>query len=133
MERAQQGERLRVIEQPSVPQKPVRPQRVKWYAIAFALAGMVGAGAVFAAEMLDGSIRGSRELARVVDRHLIVTIPYFATPGEQYRRRRNFILLCTALIAIFTGLVAIAVISGVSVDFLWLDRPWLDTFTRILR
>jgi capsular polysaccharide biosynthesis protein len=133
MERAQQGERLRVIEQPSVPQKPVRPQRVKWYGIAFALAGMVGAAAVFAAEMLDGSIRGSRELARVVDRHLIVTIPYFVTPGEQYRRRRNFILLCTALIAIFAGLVAVAVINGVSVDFLWLDRPWLDTFTRILR
>ncbi len=133
MERGQQGERLRVIEQPSVPQRPVRPERVKWYGIAFALAGMVGAAAVFAAEMLDGSIRGSRELARVVDRHLIVTIPYFATPGEQYKRRRNFILLCTALVAVFTGLVAIAVAKGISVDFLWLDRPWLDsTLTRIL-
>jgi capsular polysaccharide biosynthesis protein len=133
MERGQQGERLRVIEQPSVPQKPVRPQRVKWYAVAFALAGMIGAGSVFAAEMLDSSIRGSRELARVVDRHLIVSIPYFATPGELYRRRRNFILLCTGLIAVFAGLVAVAVVRGVSIDFLWFDRPWLDsTLTRLL-
>ena len=28
-----------------------------------------------AAEMLDGTIRGSRDLAGVIDRHLIVTIP----------------------------------------------------------
>ena len=42
MERGQQGERLQVIEQPSLPQKPVRPQRVKWYGAAFALAGMFG-------------------------------------------------------------------------------------------
>ena len=132
MERGQQGERLQVIEQPSVPQKPARPQRAKWYAIAFVLAGMVAAGVVFAAEMLDGSIRGSRELARVIDRHLIISIPYFATPGEQYRRRRNFILLCTGLIAVFTGLLAVAIVEGVSIDFLWLDRPWLDTLTRIL-
>ena len=57
MEQGQQGERLQVIEQPSVPTKPVRPQRVKWYAAAFFLAGIIGAGCVAAAEMLDGSIR----------------------------------------------------------------------------
>lgn len=133
MERGQQGERLRVIEQPSAPQLPVRPQRIKWYAVAFALAAMVGGAAVLAAEMLDSTIRGSRELARVVDKHLIVNIPYFTTPGEQYRRRRNFILLCSALIAIIAGLVAAAAMKGVSVDFLWLHGPWLDsTLTRIL-
>ena len=54
---------------------------------------------VTAAEMLDGSIRRSRELAAVVDKHLIVSIPYIASPGEQYRRRRNLILLCTAIVA----------------------------------
>jgi uncharacterized protein involved in exopolysaccharide biosynthesis len=91
MERGQQGERLQVIEQPTVPSKPVRPQRLKWFAIAFVLAGMIGAGSLAAVEMLDGSIRGSRELGRVIDRHLIVTIPYLSTPGEQYRKRRNLL------------------------------------------
>ena len=46
-------------------QKPVRPQKMKWFAVAFALAGMIGAGSVAAAEMLDGSIRSSRDLARI--------------------------------------------------------------------
>jgi len=133
MERGQQGERLQVIEQPSLPSKPVRPQKLKWFAVAFALAGMIGAGSVAAAEMLDGSIRGSRDLYRVVDRHLIVTIPYLSTPGEQYRKRRNLILLCMALIIVLAVAIAVAGVEGISIDFSWLDRSWLDALTRIIR
>jgi capsular polysaccharide biosynthesis protein len=132
MERGQQGERLQVIEQPSLPQKSVRPQKIKWFAIAFALAGMIGAGFVFAVEMLDGSIRGKRDLARVVDRHLILTIPYLSTPGEQYRKRRNLVLLGTAMVSVLAAATALAVIEGISVDFTFLDRSWLDALTRVL-
>jgi capsular polysaccharide biosynthesis protein len=133
MERGQQGERLQVIEQPSVPQKPVRPQTLKWYAVAFALAGMIGAGCVFGTEMLDGSIRGSRDLARVIDRHLIISIPYLSTPGEEYRRRRNLVLLCTAIVALLTTVIVVAVVKGVSVDFFWADHSWFDSLTRLLK
>jgi capsular polysaccharide biosynthesis protein len=133
MERGQQGERLQVIEQPSVPQKPTRPQRLKWYAVAFALASMIGAGSVFGTEMLDGSIRGSRDLERVIDRHLIVNIPFLSTPGEEYRRRRKLILICTAMVAVLTAAIVVAVVNGVSVDFFWVDRSWLDSLTGLLR
>ena len=132
MERAQQGERLQVIEQPSLPQKPVRPQRMKWYAAAFALAGMIGAGFVFTAESLDKSIRRSRDLSRIIDRHLIVTIPYLSTPGEQFRKRRNVVLMSGAIVAILGTAIAVAVVNGVSVDFSWFDRSWLDALTRLL-
>jgi hypothetical protein len=132
MERGQQGERLEVIEQPSLPQKPVRPQRLKWYAVAFALAGMIGAGTVVTAEMLDGSIRGSRDLSGVIDRHLIVNIPYLSTPGEDYRRRRKLVLLCVGMVAVLAAAIAGAVIKGVSIDFSWFDRPLLDSLTRVL-
>jgi capsular polysaccharide biosynthesis protein len=132
MERGQQGERLQVIEQPSLPQKSVRPQKMKWFAIALALASMIGAGFVCAVEMLDGSIRGKRDLAGVVDRHLILTIPYLSTPGEQYRKRRNLVLLCTAMVTVLAAATALAVIEGVSVDFTFLDRSWLDALTRLL-
>jgi hypothetical protein len=82
--------------------------------------------------MLDGSIRGSRELARVIDRHLIVTIPYLSTPGEQRRKRRNFILLCIAVVAAFAAVIALAVMKGISIDFFWFDRSWIDAATRLL-
>jgi uncharacterized protein involved in exopolysaccharide biosynthesis len=133
MERGQQGERLQVIEQPSVPQKPVRPQTLKWYAVAFALAGMIGAGCVFATEMLDGSIRGSRDLARVIDKHLIISIPYLSTPGEEYRRRRKLVLLCLAIVALLTAVIIVAVVKGVSIDFFSVDRSWFDPLTRLLK
>jgi len=132
MERGQQGERLQVIEQPSLPQKPIRPQRLKWFAVAFGLAAMFGAGSVAAAEMLDGSIRGSRELAGIIDRHLIVTIPYLSTPGEERRKKRYVILVCTGLFAALAAAITIAVIIGISVDFSWFDRSWLDALTRLL-
>jgi len=132
MERGQQGERLQVIEQPSLPQTPVRPKKLKWFAAAFALAGMLGAGSVFAAEMLDGSIRSSRELAGIIDRHLVVTIPYLSTPGEEHRKRRNIILLCMALFAVLAAAIAFIVIKGISVDFSWFDRSWVDALSRLL-
>ncbi len=129
MERGQQGERLEVIEQPTIPSKPVRPKKLKWFAAAFGLAAFMGAAAVYAAEMLDSSIRGSRDLARVIDRHLVVTIPYVSTPGEQSRKRRNLVLLLAALVLILGTGIVFAVSKGLSIDFSWFDLAW---FTHLL-
>lgn len=131
MERDQQSEHLEVIEQPAVPQKPVRPNRLKLFAISFALASMAGIGAVFAAELLDKSIRGSHELAGVVDGHLIVAIPYISTPHEDSQNRRKVILLSVSLaVVLLVGLVA-ALLIGISIDFSWFDRSWIDVLTRL--
>ena len=132
MERGEKGERLRVIEQPGVPTKPVRPKKLKWFALSFALAAMVGAGCVVLVELLDGSIRGSQQLFGVVDRSLIITLPYISTVGEETRKRRKLVLLCAALVAALSGAIASAVIKGISIDFVWFDRSWVDALTRIL-
>ena len=87
MERNQQSEHLQVIEQPIVPQKPIKPNRPKLFAMSLGLAMAAGLGMVFLAEMLDKSIRGSRDLAGVIDSHLLVSIPYISTKGETARRK----------------------------------------------
>ena len=132
MERGEQGERLQVIEQPALPQTPVRPKRMKWFAAAFAAASIIGAGCVLLAEMLDSTIRGCRELAAVVDGHLIVSLPYITTPGEQRRKRAKLILACIALVGVLAGGIAFAVMKGITVDFLVFDRSWFDPLTRLL-
>ena len=70
---------------------------------------MIGAASVVAAEMLDRSIRSRKELARIIDPHLIVTIPYLAKPGEMRRRRVRLMVLCSALVAV-TGATTIGII-----------------------
>ena len=109
MERNQQAEHLSIIAYPELPDKPVRPNKLKLLALALGLAVAIGAGAVVLAEKFDGSIRRTGDLAAVVDRHLIVSIPYLHTPNEARTMRRRIVLFCTAL-----GIVLAAAILGIA-------------------
>lgn len=130
MERNKQAEHLQLIKSPELPHKPVRPKKIKLFLIALAIAGIFGAGSVLAAEMLDGSIRRSKDLAAIVDKHLIVSIPYLSTPGEERQRRRRLVVLCAALVAILAGAIAVPVTRGVSIDF---DRTWIGGASRLFQ
>jgi uncharacterized protein involved in exopolysaccharide biosynthesis len=134
MERDQQAERLRVIEQPTVPQKPVRPNRMKLLAMAIALAGAAGMGVVFAAESFDRTIRGSHQLAGVIDSHLVVTIPYITTKAETLRNKSRVALLVAALTGVLlTGIVA-AIVFGPPLDLSsWFNRAWIEVVTRLAK
>jgi uncharacterized protein involved in exopolysaccharide biosynthesis len=131
MERNQQSEHLQVIEQPVVPQKPVKPNRPKLFGLSFALAAAAGAGIVVLAEMFDRTIRGPRELATVVDSRLLVAIPYITTTGEITRRKRRIILLWAFLAAFLVLGIAAALYIGIEIDFSWFDRSWIDALTRL--
>ena len=114
LERGQFSARLQVLEQPTLPTKPVKPNRPKLLAMVYAAALMAGGGLAVAAEMLDSSVRNSKDLSSLVDSHLVVTIPYIATRRE---RRRKLILILVAA-AIFIALVA-----GVVALFLFVLPP----------
>ena len=131
MEQNQQSEHLQVIEQPIVPQKPIKPNRPKLFAMSFALAAAAGLGAVFLAEMFDRTIRGTRELASVVDSHLLVAIPYITTTGEVARRKRRMIALWVILAAFLLAGIVAALYIGIEIDFSWFDRSWIDSLTRL--
>src|SRR5689334_7713847 len=103
LEKGQHSERLEVIEQPTMPQKPISPNRTKMFAAVIALAFMAGGGMVFAAQMLNQSIRRSADLFSLIDRQMIVSIPYIATREEMRRRtkktRQTLGLLAAAAVA----------------------------------
>jgi hypothetical protein len=122
---------LQVLEQPVIPQRPVKPNRPKLFAASLAGAVVAGLGAIFLAEMLDKTIRGSGELVSVVDRHLLVSIPYIPTAGELVRRKRKFVLLWAALAAFLLVGLAVALYIGIEIDFSWFDRSWIDSLTRL--
>ncbi len=131
MERDQQSQRLQVIEQPALPQIPVKPNRVKFLLIAFALALAAGLGTVVASESLDGSIRHSRQLVGVAQGRMVVSIPYIATKGESFRRK--------SLLVIFLSVVAVLLLVGVvgllffgpPIDLSSINQSWVDALTRL--
>ena len=124
MERNQQTDHLRIISYPELPQNPIKPNKLKLFAMVLGAAGAIGAGCVFAAEMLNGSIRRSRDLERVVDKHLIVNIPYMFAPGEATRRRRNFVLVFTIFV-----LPLAAAVAGITFIHLPVDAAGFKEFS----
>ena len=125
LERNAQSERLLVIEQPTLPQKPLKSGRLKVVGIVFALAAAVGVGAIFAAQAFDRSIGGSHELLGVVDSRLIIPIPYILTQAEILRKQRGVILGAGILIVVLLGGLTAAALYWFSIDFSWFNRSWL--------
>jgi uncharacterized protein involved in exopolysaccharide biosynthesis len=107
LERDQQSEKLEILDQPTTPQEPIRPNRPKIAALAAILALMVGSGIALAAELLDRAIRRSSDLYGVLDRDLIISIPYIHTRYEvQHRKRKTWTIIAASTVLILVGLAS---------------------------
>lgn len=108
LERAQFSERLEVLEQAILPQKPYKQNRKKLFAMVVGLALAAGIGCVLLMEMLDSSIRGTRDVYAVAAPSLIQGIPYIATKRELARRRT--VLIGGAIAVIGMGIASMAIV-----------------------
>jgi uncharacterized protein involved in exopolysaccharide biosynthesis len=107
LERDQQSEKLEILDQPTMPQEPIRPNRPKIAGIAAVLALMLGGGIAVAAELLDRAIRRSSDLYGVVDRDLVISIPYIYTLHEvQGRRKKAWTIAAACIVVFLVGLAA---------------------------
>ena len=131
LERDQQSERLAVIEQPVLPSRPTKPNRLKFLALTFFLAMAAGGGVVFAAESLDRSIRHSHELLGVAAGRMIVSIPYIATRTENFRRRGRTALLIGGFAVVLLAGVVRFLFFGPPIDLSGLHQFWLDHLTAL--
>jgi len=127
LERAQFSERLEVIEQAILPQRPTKPNRPKLLALTFALAMLGGVGLVAFVHMLSGAIQGPRDLYGVADAYLLVAIPYIETKKETFRKK----LKMAATISAAVGSIAAGLVS-VHLLLRPLDQLWVSFLTRLL-
>lgn len=103
LEKNQQSEKLAIIEQPTVPQNPVRPNRPKIAGLAVMLAAAAGAGLALVAELTNKVIRRSSDIFSVVDNRLVVSIPYIATTKELRRRKNRLVWTLAVCVAVIVG------------------------------
>lgn len=118
------NERLQIIEPPSLPQKPVKANRLKLVGIFFVAATLLGLAAAFGPELLGGTMRSRHELAGVVPDSLIVCIPYMATRADIMRSRMKGVLgvaCVVTLLAVWSGLAA-AILFNLPINLLQLDK-----------
>lgn len=123
LDRDQQSDRLQIVEAPPLPQRPLKSNRLKFFAMAFAAAAGLGLGAVIAAELFDGSIRGRHQLQGLVASPLIVSIPYITTSADVIRARwRNIgAAVSFVLVLLVLGALSTAVVLHLPLDLSWLD------------
>jgi uncharacterized protein involved in exopolysaccharide biosynthesis len=110
LEKDQQSEKLEVIEQPTTPQEPIKPKRLKLSGMALVLALAAGAGTTFLAEFMDKGIRRASDIFSLIDSKLVVSIPYITTSAELRRRRRRVIFSIAAFVVILIFVVIAALL-----------------------
>ena len=108
LESENKSERFTLLEPPILPQKPIKPNRMKIFMLGFFLAIVSSGGTIMAWESIDKRIRGAEALANVLGYRPLVVIPYLPIQEECERRKRlrklAIIISAVALIAVLVAL-----------------------------
>jgi capsular polysaccharide biosynthesis protein len=103
------SDELRVVTQPIVPDRPAKPRRIAILIIGVMLALVVSFSAVIGAEIVDQTVRGSRDVRRVLSLAPLAVIPCIE---DAITRRRQWLrvaaLGCTVIIG---GVAAVFTVS----------------------
>ena len=111
LELTQQGEHFRVLDPPSLPQKPDSPNRIRMCLMGLGIGVLLGGGFAFGSEFLDDRVYNEEELKKLLPVGIISEIPPITTPEEDRQVRANLkMLLATAAVM----LVSIAIGSAIS-------------------
>ena len=111
MELLQQGERFRIIDPPSFPQKPEFPNRLKFCAIGLGLGLGMGLLVAGAFEMMDDRMYDVKELKKLLPAEVIGEIPVIENFADQQRAKRKLILGWATAGAVFVIILAGSAIS----------------------
>lgn len=94
------GQRLSIIEQPSVPSQPTKPNRVLIAGGGTSFGILVGLALIVLLEVLNSAPRRPEDIVSKLGVTPLTTIPYVETQGQQWRRSLRRMLLA---LAIFLG------------------------------
>lgn len=113
MEQRQQGERFTMLDPPSLPQKPVFPNRMKFCGIGVGVGILLGIAVVAVSELAAGRLHSERDIQALVGVPIVCEIPEITTPFEQILKKRS------ALRGWATGAAVLGVIlAGCAISYI---------------
>jgi len=102
------SDRIRVVEPPSEPLTPGKPKRTAIAAVGLMLAMLLGLTAVVIAESVDQSVRGSRDIRRVLGLSPLGVIPEIQDWASARRHRLQMMMLT---VCVFVGTAVVLTVA----------------------
>jgi len=119
LESDRKGERFTLLEPPTLPQQPVRPNRVALLALALLLAVAGGFASAAFAEAVDGTVHGRRGLERMLPVPVLAAIPHIVTPREARLRRVRVAAGAAGVVLLAAGAAAAVHVWVVPLETAW--------------
>ncbi len=119
LESDRKGERFTLIEPPLPPEEPVSPNRTIIWIVGVLLSLGLAAGIAALRETLDGTVRGRKDLMRLLSEAPLGLVPMIGTPGDALvlKQRWRYALGGVAVLAV-SAVVAVH-FAYRPVDVLW--------------
>ncbi len=106
-------DKFRVAQEPVVPRTPAKPARLAIFLVSLVLAVALGFAAVVAAQFLDQTVRGVRDIRDILNVTPLAAVPEIQTAGTLSLRRRQ------AVMFVARTAVGLAIVYYVTSQFLF--------------
>jgi polysaccharide chain length determinant protein (PEP-CTERM system associated) len=126
LEGGQKAERFAVLDAPTVPDNPIRPNRKKLLAMSFILALVAAAATVALVEAMRGTVRGIGQIRAIWGQEPLVAVPIIPVPGESAQQRKR--VMAAAGSAALVGCVILGLVHFL---FVPLDQLVMKAITRM--
>jgi succinoglycan biosynthesis transport protein ExoP len=113
MEELQRGERFTILDPPSLPLKPVFPNRLKMCGMGFVVGIVLGAILVGILEFLDDRIHGDKEIKKLLPIAIFSEVPEILTENDKTRNSRSIVFGWA-----MAALVLICILAGSAFSYL---------------
>jgi len=111
--------RFRVLEPPTQPEKPYKPNRMKILLIGFFIAVFSSSGSMMILESIDKRIRGVEAITHVLGSRPIAVLPYLPGHEEEIRKKRILKLAVKAVLIVLVLIIIVLHFTYMPLDILF--------------
>lgn len=94
------ADKFHIKSEPSLPDKPAKPQRIAIFAVAVAFALMAALSSIVFAQLLDPTVRGVRDIRDILDVTPLTAVPVIEKAGRNPHRKMRWAFSKAAAVAL---------------------------------